>query len=386
MTTTRRTFLTAAGCTGLLGLGTTQVSSQSGSDLSRDSFTLMSGTEKSTDVYVTTASESGPTALIVGGMHGNEEAGYVATENIKQWTIERGTLVTIPKANAEAVAEDGRTVDDGVDLNRQFPSGEEPTTDLAREIWGVVEEYQPDVVIDLHESVGIYDGDMIGGVGQVVFTSWDEAASNDAKKATDYLNENYVSRDGYEFSVGAFSPTDSGLDGLLTHKAARDTGALSFLAEVTSKETALDKRVQWHTKLVQQLVEEELLTSSGNEDEGGDNEDDGQNNDEENNDEDDNGDEKNQSPVARIQTTPQNVSDGSLERGDTVTLDASASKDPDGDITKYEWDLDADGSFEASGKTTTLSIPKCKRYPVTLRVTDNSGKTATDEITITTIK
>lgn len=266
MTCKRRTFLTAAGCTGLLGLSTAQVSSQSESDLSRDSFTLMSGTKKATNVYVTKASESGPTALVVSGIHGNEEAGYAAAKKISRWQIQRGTLVTIPKANAEAVAEDARTADDGIDLNRQFPSGENPTTDLARDIWGVVEEYDPDVVIDLHESTGIYDGDMIGGVGQVIFTSWDEAASSDAKKATDYLNENYVSRDGYEFSVGAFSPPSDGLDGLLTHKAARDTGALSFLAEVTSQDTVLDKRVQWHTKLVQQLVEEELLTTSGDED------------------------------------------------------------------------------------------------------------------------
>ncbi len=368
MPTTRRTFLTAVGCTGLLGLGVAQSSGESETDLSRDSFTLMSGTEDATKVYVTTASESGPTALVVGGVHGNEEAGYVAAEDIAGWSIKRGQLVTIPKTNAEAVAQDSRTADGEDDLNRQFPTGEEPTTELARNIWGVVEEYEPDIVIDLHESVGIYDGDMVGGVGQAIFTSWDEKAGTDAAKAADYLNENYVSRDGYDFSVDAFSASSNEPSGLLAHKAARDADALAFLAEVTSKETSLDKRVKWHTELVRQLVEEDLLVTSGDEDDGGEG-DDG------------NEDEKNESPVARIQTTPDS---GSLERGDTVTLDASASEDPDGEIVEYMWDVDGDGSFEADGESTELTLSDCGSYRVTLQITDDQGVVATDEVVLST--
>ncbi|WP_266075618.1 PKD domain-containing protein [Haladaptatus caseinilyticus] len=384
MTTTRRTFLTAVGCTGLLGLGAAQSGGDSGADLSRDSFTLMGGTEDATKVYVTTASESGPTALVVGGMHGNEEGGYLAAERVAQWDIERGTLVVIPKTNAEAVAEDARTANGEDDLNRQFPTGQEPTTELARAIWGVVEEYDPDVVIDLHESVGIYDGDLVGGVGQVIFTSWDEAASSDAKKAADYLNENYVSRDEYEFSIGAFSSPSNEPSGLFAHKAARDADALAFLAEVTSKDTGIDKRVQWHTKLVQQLVEEEILTTSGDgEDEN--NEEDGNEDDDGTDGEDgETGDEQNEAPVAHIQTAP-NVGGGSVERGETVTLDASASEDGDGEIVEYMWDLDGDGSFETDGESTEMTPSECGSYRVTLQVTDDKGAMATDEVVISVV-
>ena len=32
--------------------------------------------------------------------------------------------------------------------------------------------------------------------------------------------------------------------------------------------------------------------------------------------------------------------------GETVTFDASGSRDADGSIAKYEWDLDGDGTYE----------------------------------------
>ncbi|SIQ83932.1 PKD domain-containing protein [Haladaptatus litoreus] len=387
MTTTRRTFLTAVGCTGLLGLGVAQTNGQSEDDLARDSFTLMSGTADATEVHVTTASESGPTALVVGGMHGNENAGYLAAEKIAQWNIERGTLVTIPRANAEAVAADARTASGESDLNRQFPSGSERETELARAIWGVVEEYDPDVVIDLHESIGIYDGDLVGGVGQVIFTSWDESASDDAAAAAQYLNRNYVSRDDYAFSVGAFSSPSNEPSGLFSHKAARDAGADAFLVEVTSKDTEIGKRVQWHTKLVQQLVEEELLTTGGDgndgdedgeDDESGGDDEDGGNGDEG----DDGSDEQNEPPVAQIQS---DAGGRSIERGETVTLDASASEDGDGEIVEYAWDTDGDGAFETDGESTELAPTECGEFRVTLRVTDDAGSVATDNVVISVV-
>jgi len=72
--------------------------------------------------------------------------------------------------------------------------------------------------------------------------------------------------------------------------------------------------------------------------------------------------------------------------GETVNFDASASKDPDGTITKYEWDLDGNGSFETNtGTTPTASkiYAAGGNVVVGLRVTDNGGATATVTRTVT---
>jgi hypothetical protein len=67
--------------------------------------------------------------------------------------------------------------------------------------------------------------------------------------------------------------------------------------------------------------------------------------------------------------------------GEPVTFDASASRDADGSITKYEWDLDGDGSYERDSGTepvVTRSYDRPGAVTVTVRVHDDDGK-ATDE-------
>jgi hypothetical protein len=56
-----------------------------------------------------------------------------------------------------------------------------------------------------------------------------------------------------------------------------------------------------------------------------------------------------------------------------VQFDASESTDADGSIDTYEWDLDDDGTFEASGVTATHTFSSAGSHNVTLRVTDNAG-------------
>jgi PKD domain len=49
----------------------------------------------------------------------------------------------------------------------------------------------------------------------------------------------------------------------------------------------------------------------------------------------------------------------------------------------YAWDLDGDGTFENSGAQPTIVYVSNGLYPVTLRVTDSNGLTATDTINVT---
>jgi hypothetical protein len=60
-----------------------------------------------------------------------------------------------------------------------------------------------------------------------------------------------------------------------------------------------------------------------------------------------------------------------------ITFNASASYDPDGSITLYEWDWNNDGIYDESHTTPTAIHTWISdgEYPVTLRVTDNGSAT-----------
>ncbi|AHG01783.1 DEAD/DEAH box helicase (plasmid) [Halostagnicola larsenii XH-48] len=252
-------MLTAAASCALAGIAGADPSAESGSDLSRQSSQILEGTDHETTVYETVANADGPTVLVIGGIHGNEVAGYEVASAIAEWEIDAGTLVTIPHANAEAVEQRTRTGDDGVDLNRQFAEGEEPTTNLAQALWNVAENYDPDVVIDLHESIGIYAGGPVDGVGQAIFHSDSTETATDAEQAADTVNRNHVDERGLEFTTDTFAKPENEPSGLFVHKAARDLNAQSFLIETLSRGPDLETRINWHTRLVTNLIEEELF-------------------------------------------------------------------------------------------------------------------------------
>ena len=102
----------------------------------------------------------------------------------------------------------------------------------------------------------------------------------------------------------------------------------------------------------------------------------------------------NATPVAEFSATPETV-----ETGQTVRLDASGSSDSDaisigamelaktGSISRYQWDLDGNGSYETDGADQAqrqVSFPKAGTRTVGLLVTDNQGATATStrEVTV----
>ena len=77
-----------------------------------------------------------------------------------------------------------------------------------------------------------------------------------------------------------------------------------------------------------------------------------------------------------------------VDEGDTLTLDASNSSDPDENIVLYEWDLDNDGEYDdATGVTTDVSFADDGIYIVGLKVMDDYGEfdTAMAEITVTNV-
>ena len=75
--------------------------------------------------------------------------------------------------------------------------------------------------------------------------------------------------------------------------------------------------------------------------------------------------------------------DQTVPLGQEVTLDGSASFDPDGSITAYDWDL-GDGTTK-SGAVITHTYAAADTHTATLTVTSDGGATATDSATITVL-
>ena len=75
-------------------------------------------------------------------------------------------------------------------------------------------------------------------------------------------------------------------------------------------------------------------------------------------------------------------------RNESVLLDASSSYDIDGEVARYEWDLDGDGDIDEYNATTTCDtltrIPG--RHPVFLTVVDSFGASATAIVWISVIE
>jgi len=79
----------------------------------------------------------------------------------------------------------------------------------------------------------------------------------------------------------------------------------------------------------------------------------------------------NRAPSASFDFSPQTP-----QTSQTITFTATAT-DPDGSISEYEWDFNDDGDFDATGSIATRSFATAGQKTVTLKVTDDSGGTAT---------
>ncbi len=383
-------MLGLAAASAVAGAGVTTISADDEADdetsVSRDSYAILEGTNHETTVYTTEAQANGPTVLVVGGIHGNEVAGYVTANEIAEWTIDAGTLVTIPEANATAVDSQARAGDDGSDLNRQFPESTEPQTELARGLWDVLLEYEPDTVIDLHESTGIYAGDPVDGVGQAIFRSDSADATTTARNAIDYINDEHVDDSDPPFEIGDFTGPAAEPSGLLVHKATRDLDADAFLVETLSTDHDLETRVEWHSMIVEHMIEDDLFAEEEPDNGHGPGDDvDEAPDDEAESDEDDQvGDEPSDSLSAEIETDPSGAQDRSLEPGQTITLDGTCTETPNDAIEAYEWNVYSDDQYEKTGETIDVTLAKDGDYSVGLRVVDDTGATGKTKISLST--
>ena len=210
---------------------------------------LAAGTKYATSLYVIKSGKSGPTVLIVGGVHGNETAGYKAAQKVCDYRPSRGTLLVIPEANKLAVKSKDRVASGQADLNRAFPSTKYGSAKgiLAQSILKVIKDYQVDWVMDMHEGYNYTKNTSSASVGQSLIYYPSATTKTLSSKIVNTLNK-YINLNRKEFSLLKYPAKGS-----IARSAAVTVGAKSFIFETCSKES-LNTRVNNQFKAANMLL------------------------------------------------------------------------------------------------------------------------------------
>lgn len=133
---------------------------------------LQFGTEDQTEYFIINSGVEGNTFFLVGGVHGDEQAGYEAVEDALGFDLQRGKMFVFPKLCIDNINNTRRKYpighnqyvvmddpDDSGDPNRYFPR---PTDEgyssiyahspLIIEFWELVLQENPLWVLDCHEA------------------------------------------------------------------------------------------------------------------------------------------------------------------------------------------------------------------------------------------
>ncbi|MDD2586467.1 MAG: succinylglutamate desuccinylase/aspartoacylase family protein [Syntrophomonadaceae bacterium] len=212
---------------------------------------LASGTKYATNMYIIRSNKPGPVVMIVGGVHGNETAGYKAAAAVKDYSIKRGTLLVIPEANKLAVAQHRRSAKGGSNLNRAFPqsSSQSADTTLAKAIYSAVKKYDVDWLMDMHEGYDYAKNKSTSSVGQSLIYYPNSATKKVAGTIVSKLNRNISS------SYKQFSLLRYPVKGSLARSTAQYLGVNSFIFETCSKQT-LSTRVNNQLKAANTLLQQ----------------------------------------------------------------------------------------------------------------------------------
>lgn len=176
-----------------------------------------------TTVYKFTSNIPGKKCVIVGGIHGDEVAGWKAALQLKERRDFVGEVLIIPQASIYACKRDERYPGRGVpvngitykDLNRQFPGKPDGniTQQIAYAISETVTNFDPDVIVDLHESLrssssSYFDSDTSSRLGDLLIygNSW---TSLFTQSVIEEYNASYLQKEDYPFGTDTYAPGGS---------------------------------------------------------------------------------------------------------------------------------------------------------------------------------
>lgn len=146
-----------------------------GTPTDRAEYVLMEGTELENTVLVLRGEEEGPAIYLVAGVHGDETAGWMAGNLLKDAPLRGGTLYILSPANPYGAEHDQRNTASDRDMNRNFPGDPQgwDAEQMAAAVFEDIRDKAPDLVLDLHEA-RVHQGERDNLGNSVICQSLDE--------------------------------------------------------------------------------------------------------------------------------------------------------------------------------------------------------------------
>lgn len=213
-----------------------------------EKFLIQAGARWETSGCVVDSGVEGPTALILGGVHGNEPAGAVAAERICRFAPVRGRLVVVPRVNPLGLERNIRYLPEFGDMNRAYPpSGENtPAEKMGEAIISLMERYKISLFIDLHEARTFHRLDKTS-LGQTLLFADNSVSATLAMDTVDRVNL------GIAEPVKKFALVGHPIPGSSAWYAGKTFGIAAFTVETSSKQP-LEERAEQHLMIVKALL------------------------------------------------------------------------------------------------------------------------------------
>ena len=211
-------------------------------------FSVQAGTRWETWGCIADSGVEGPTALILGGVHGNEPAGAVAAETVCGFAPARGKLVIVPRINPLGLERNIRFLPEIGDMNRVYPpdATNTPADRLGAEIISLMNRYNISLLVDLHEARTFHRLDH-SSLGQTLLFAENSVSATLAMDAVDTVNR------GIDEPVKKFAFAGYPIPNSSAWYAGKYLGIAAFTVETSSQQT-LEERARQHLAMVRALL------------------------------------------------------------------------------------------------------------------------------------
>ena len=216
--------------------------------LAADRFTLQAGTRWETEGCIVDSGQPGATALILGGVHGNEPAGALAAAQICTFLPVAGRIVVVPRVNPLGLKDNVRYRSEIGDMNRVYPPSSEsmPAEQLGAEMIRLMEQWRIGMLIDLHEARTFHKLDRTS-LGQTLLFADNSASAELAMDTVEAVNRG-ISEDVKKFAMVGHPIRSSS-----AWYAGKYLGIAAFTVETSSRQPLQD-RVEQHLAIVRELL------------------------------------------------------------------------------------------------------------------------------------